>query len=314
MRSGSMNKIGQEMEKISNPKGSYEDNRMWKPEVDKMGNATAVIRFLPATIKTIDGEEVYDDVPWVRMFSHGFQGPTGRWFIDNCATTIGEKCVVCENNNVLWSKGDDKSKEIARQRKRKTKYYANVLIVSDPKNPENEGQVKLFAFGAKIFDKIMDKMNPTFEDEQPVNVFDYWEGADFKLRQRKVEGYPNYDQSVFLDPSPVGSDDYIIKVAEKQYLLKDLVAPKEFKSYEEIKKKYNEVMNAVARDENGDLEFDTVSKSSSSTRTVIDRESAPVRITNDSPKVQDTPSVESNDSEEEEDETLAYFRKIAMED
>ena len=318
---GNVNKIAAEIEKISNPSASYGDDRIWKLEPDKAGNATATIRFLPATIKEIDGIEVCDDLPWVRMYNHGFQGPTGRWLIDNCPTTIGQECPICSANGKLWNSGNDEDKEIARKQKRKLRYYANVLIVSDPKHPENEGQVRLFSFGPKIFDKIMDKMNPVFEDEEPVNVFDYWEGADFKLRQRKVEGYPNFDQSVFMGKSAIGSDDEIVKIAKQQHLLKDLVDPKQFKSYAELEKKFREIKNddstgkpktvsdlsegssrKVVRDSSGDIEFDRPLK----------KDSAPFE-TDEPTKVINT-SASNDSSDDDDDDTLAYFRKIAMED
>lgn len=324
LRNNSISKISAEMEKITNPSSSYgPDERFWKLEADKAGNATATIRFLPATIKEVDGIEVCDDLPWVRLYNHGFQGPTGRWLIENCPTTIGEPCPICSSNSADWNSGIEDNKEIARKQKRKLRYYANVLIVSDPKHPENDGQVKIFSFGPKIFDKIMDKMNPVFEDEEPVNVFDYWEGADFKLRQRKVEGYPNFDQSVFMNPSAIGSDDEIVSIAKKQHLLKDLVDKKQFKSYAELEKKFNEIRNgdnegskiksvtdlsstssrSIVRDSSGDIEFDR-----------------PVKKTETTPpfSVESTKSISSSSamdtSSDDDDDTLAYFRKIAMED
>ena len=169
-------------------KVSYVDDRFWKPELDKTGNGYAVLRFLPA-VKD-------EDLPWCKMWSHAFQGP-GGWYIENSLTTLNQKDPVSEENSRLWNTGIEADKEIARKRKRKLSYYANVLIVSDPKHPENEGQVKLFKFGKKIFDKITDKMQPQFEDEKPINPFDFWEGADFKLKIRKVDGFWNYDKSEF---------------------------------------------------------------------------------------------------------------------
>ena len=178
-------KLTKAIEATSQPAeaGSKDDTRFWQPEVDKAGNGMAVIRFLPAP--AADGD---DALPWVRVFSHGFQGP-GGWFIDNCLTTINEKCPVCEHNNKLWNSGIESNKDIARKQKRKLSYVANILVISDPSNPANEGQVKLFKFGKKIFDKITEAMNPEFADETPVNPFDMWEGANFKLKIRNVEGY-----------------------------------------------------------------------------------------------------------------------------
>jgi len=238
MRNSDFSKIAQEFEKTVNPQQtqSYEDTRFWKPERDKSGNAQATIRFLPRT----EG----DELPWVKIFSHGFQGPGGKWYIENSLTTLGQNDPVGELNAKLWNSGSEANKDLARKQKRRLHYIANVLIVSDPKHPENEGQVKLFKFGKKIFDKIMDKARPTFEDEEPVNVFDYWEGANFKLRMKTVEGYPNYDQSTFAEPSAIADDDEeILDIAKQQHKLSEFLDAKNFKSYDELKKKLDMVLN-----------------------------------------------------------------------
>jgi len=218
--------------------GSKEDTRFWQPEVDKAGNGMAIIRFLPAP--AADGD---DALPWVRVFSHGFQGP-GGWFIDNCLTTLNEKCPVCEHNNTLWNSGIEANKDIARKQKRKLSYVANVLIVSDPANKENEGQIRLFKFGKKIFDKITEAMNPEFEDEKPVNPFDFWEGANFKLKIRNVEGYRNYDKSEFAEKSPLfdGDDAKLEELWKKEHSLKEFVEKKQFKSYEQLKGRLDKVL------------------------------------------------------------------------
>jgi hypothetical protein len=218
--------------------GSRDDTRFWQPEVDKAGNGMAVIRFLPAP--SVDGD---DALPWVRVFSHGFQGP-GGWLIDNCLTTVGEKCPVCEHNSVLWNSGIEANKEIVRKQKRKLNYIANVLIVSDPKHPENEGQVKLFKFGKKIFDKITEAMNPDFEDETPVNPFDLWEGANFKLKIRNVEGYRNYDKSEFDKKEALfdGDDEKLEKLWKSEYSLKDFTDKKHFKSFDQLKGRLDKVL------------------------------------------------------------------------
>jgi hypothetical protein len=198
----------------------------------------AVIRFLPAP--AADGD---DALPWVRVFSHGFQGP-GGWLIDNCLTTVGEKCPVCEHNSVLWNSGIEANKEIVRKQKRKLNYIANVLVVSDPKHPENEGQVKLFKFGKKIFDKITEAMNPDFEDETPVNPFDLWEGANFKLKIRNVEGYRNYDKSEFDKSEALfgGDDEKLEKLWKSEYSLKDFTDKKHFKSFDQLKGRLDKVL------------------------------------------------------------------------
>ena len=217
---------------------SKEDTRFWQPEVDKAGNGMAVIRFLPAP--SIDGD---DALPWVRTFSHGFQGP-GGWFIDNCLTTLNEKCPVCEHNNTLWNSGIEANKDIARKQKRKLSYVANILVVSDPSNPSNEGQIRLFKFGKKIFDKITEAMNPEFADETPVNPFDLWEGANFKLKIRNVEGYRNYDKSEFADASALlnGDDDKLEELWKKEYSLKDFTERKNFKAYDQLKTRLEKVL------------------------------------------------------------------------
>jgi hypothetical protein len=217
---------------------SKDDTRFWTPEVDKSGNGMAIIRFLPAP--AADGD---DALPWVRIFNHGFQGP-GGWLIDNCLTTVNEKCPVCEHNSVLWNSGIEANKDIARKQKRKLSYIANILVVSDPKNPENEGQVKLFKFGKKIFDKLSEAMNPEFEDEKPINPFDFWEGANFKLKIRNVEGYRNYDKSEFDSAEALfnGDDEKLEKLWKSEFSLKEFTEKKQFKSYDQLKGRLDKVL------------------------------------------------------------------------
>lgn len=217
---------------------SKDDTRFWQPEVDKSGNGMAIIRFLPAP--AADGD---DALPWVRIFSHGFQS-TGGWLIDNCLTTLNDKCPVCEHNSVLWNSGIEANKEIVRKQKRKLNYVANILVVSDPKRPENEGQVKLFKFGKKIFDKLSEAMNPEFEDEKPVNPFDFWEGANFKLKIRNVEGYRNYDKSEFDSPEALfgGDDDKLETLWKSEHSLKEFLDKKNFKSYDQLKGRLDKVL------------------------------------------------------------------------
>ena len=200
-KQNSLDKLLGAAESESKPqeKKSYVDERLWKPEVDKSGNGYAVIRFLPA----VKGE----DLPWAKVWSHAFQGPTGQWFIENSLTTIGQKDPVSEMNTAYWNSGVESDKEIARKQKRKLQYFANIYVVSDPKHPENEGKVFLYRFGKKIFDKCMEAMQPAFEDETPINPFDFWEGANFKLKIRKVDGYWNYDKSEFAAPSAMFDDE-----------------------------------------------------------------------------------------------------------
>jgi hypothetical protein len=217
--------------------GSKDDTRFWQPEVDKAGNGMAVIRFLPAP--AADGD---DALPWVRVFNHGFQGP-GGWYIENSLTTLNQKDPVSEYNSILWNSGIEANKEIARKQKRRLTYIANILVVSDPKNPDNEGQIKLYKFGKKIFDKISEAMNPEFADETPLNPFDFWEGANFKIKIRQVEGYRNYDKSEFDSITPVDGDDAALEaIWKKEYSLKEFLEPKQFKSYDTLKAKLDKVL------------------------------------------------------------------------
>jgi hypothetical protein len=222
----------------SSEAGSKDDTRFWQPSVDKSGNGMAVIRFLPAP--AVDGD---DALPWVRTFNHGFQGP-GGWFIDNCLTTINDKCPVCEHNSTLWNSGIEANKEIARKQKRKLTYIANILVLSDPSNPSNEGEIKLYKFGKKIFDKITEAMNPEFADETPVNPFDMWQGANFKLKIRNVEGYRNYDKSEFADKSALfdGEDSKLEALWKKEFSLKEFTEKSQFKSYDILKNRLDKVL------------------------------------------------------------------------
>jgi len=232
-------------------------------------------------------------MPWQRVWSHAFQDK-GGWYIENSLTTLNQKDPVSEENTRLWNTGVDSDKEIARKRKRKLSYYSNILVVSDPKHPENEGKVFLFKFGKKIFDKIAETMNPAFEDEKPINPFDFWKGANFKLKIRKVDGYWNYDKSEFEGVSAVAdSDDKIKAVWEKQYALKPFVDPSNFKTYDELKEKLNRVISGTRK-----------------TETVESTDLPPK--TNGSVQSQEVKS--SPTSDDDEDDTLSYFSKLAEED
>ena len=251
--------------------GSKDDTRFWAPTVDKSGNGMAVIRFLPAP--SIDGD---DGLPWVRRFDHGFQGP-GGWFIDNCLTTVGDKCPVCEHNSTLWNSGVEANKEIVRKQKRRLSYVANIYVISDPSNPENEGTVRLYKFGKKIFDKISEVMNPEFPDETPLNPFDLWEGANFKLKIRNVEGYRNYDKSEFADKSALldGDDDKLEAIYTKEHSLKDFTDKKHFKPYEQLKARLDKVLgfegDAVPNIRAEDVELPaTVTRAKAPVSTTVD--------------------------------------------
>jgi hypothetical protein len=297
MRKTDFGSIANAFDKIANPQTeskSYTDDRFWRLEGDKAGNGTATIRFL--------AKHPDDELPWVRIFSHGFQGPTGKWYIENSLTTLGENDPVGELNTQLWNSGSEANKEIARKQKRKLSFIANILVVSDPKHPENEGKVFLFKFGKKIFDKIMDKARPTFEDEKPVNVFDYWEGANFKLRMRKKDGFANYDESAFMEPNALGDDEQIVKVANAQYKLAEFLDRKNFKSYDELKKKLDSVLSG-----------DTYTGKSAAE--MVD-EPAPTRA---APEPKSAPAFTPKASkpapmEDDDDDVMSYFEKIAKED
>jgi len=221
-------------------KESYKDDRYWRPELDKSSNGYAVIRFLPAIAS--------EEIPWVKLFSHGFKG-LGGWYIENSRTTLNEKDPVSEMNSKLWNSGIESDKDIARARKRRQNYISNILVVSDPANPQNEGKVFLYKYGKKIFEKIQEAMQPEFQDETPVNPFDFWEGANFKLKVRKVSGFVNYDKSEFDSPAPVmdGDDEQLEKIWNQQYSLTEIVDPKNFKTYEELKEKMHRVVGEDIR-------------------------------------------------------------------
>lgn len=296
---GGFDSLMKEVEKIANPQSESrsEDDRFWQPEVDKVGNGYAVIRFLPPP----KGEEL----PWVRIWNHGFQGPAGKWYIENSLTTIGKTDPVSEYNTELWNSGTEANKEIARKQKRKLTYISNILVVKDPAHPENEGKVFLYKFGKKIFDKIKDIAEPTFEDEKPINPFDFWEGANFKLKIRKVEGYRNYDKSEFDPPSAVSEDDSDIEaIWAKQHSLTQFLDPKHFKSYEELKKKLDMVLGNTGtpgkRAEEVDLDDDQVL-------------ATPKVATNTTPKVAEKAPPKDVDFDDD-DESISYFAKLAEDD
>ena len=280
-RMNNLKDLSKQVEKLSE-KPSYEDERIWKCERDKTGNGYAVIRFLPAPT----GE----DVPWVRLWTHGFKGP-GGWYIENSLTTPrsgypnGSDDPVSKANTVLWNSGIESDKNIARERKRKLSYYSNILVLEDSANAENEGKVFLFRYGKKIFEKIESVMNPEFKDEEPMNPFDFWSGANFKLKIRQVDGFANYDKSEFASPSPLydGEDAKLENVWKQQHSLQGVLAPENFKSYQELEARFNTV---IARETDGDF-VETIEESTSDP----------------------TASVDAAESTSED--TLEYFKKLA---
>jgi hypothetical protein len=239
-----ISKLAEEVKKTNSPQKGSTDDRFWKLTVDaKTGIGFARLRFLPAPKN--------EDIPYVRLFSHGFQGPAGSWFIENCPTTLDNRpCPVCKENNKLWNSGIESDKTIARERKRKLTYISNVLILEDPAHPENNGKVFLFKYGKKISDKIGELLEPQFPDQKPANPFDFWEGCDFKLKAQKVGGYQNYDKSEFVDPSELFAGDDASKEAtwEKQYSLLEFTAPDQFKNFDDLAKRFSRALSGDADD------------------------------------------------------------------
>jgi hypothetical protein len=235
-RMSNLESLSKQVEKLAE-KPTYGDDRIWKCERDKSGNGYAVIRFLPASNN--------EDVPWVQMWSHGFKG-LGGWYIENSLTTLGKDDPVSKANTALWNSGIDSDKDIARDRKRKLSYYSNILVLEDSANKENEGKLFLFRYGKKIFEKITGVMNPEFKDETPLNPFDFWEGANFKIKIRQVEGYVNYDKSEFADQSKLfdGDDEKCEAIWNQQHSLLDLVSADNFKSYQELEARFNTVVGS----------------------------------------------------------------------
>ena len=236
----SLARLTQEIEKLNQPTQTGADERLWKPELDKSGNGFAVIRFLPAP----DGE----DMPWAKIWSHAFKGPQGQWYIENSLTTLGKDDPVGELNRELWNSGKESDKAIARAQKRKLSYYSNIYVVSDPNHPENEGKVFLYKYGKKIFDKLVEAMQPAFADESPIDPFNFWKGADFKLKIRKVDGYWNYDKSEFAAAGVLGGFDYdqLEEIWKKGYSLAEFEDSKNFKSYDALKARLNLVLKSQA--------------------------------------------------------------------
>ena len=289
-KTGSLtDKLIKQVEKL-NDKGSNVDERIWKPVVDKSGNGYAIIRFLPES----EGSEL----PWARLYTHAFQGP-GGWYIENSLTTLGQKDPVSEHNSQLWNSGSDANKEIARKQKRRLSYYSNIYVVSDPTNPENEGKVFLYKFGKKIFDKIMEAMKPEFADETPINPFDFWAGANFKLKIRRVEGYQNYDKSEFDDASPLFDDDNKLeKIYNSLYDLSEFTTPDKFKSYDDLKKRLVYVLGMNQPTKKVDPEVAEEEATWERERRGDYSEATP------------TPEPVVSSTEDEDDESLSYFSKL----
>jgi len=282
-KAGNFEKLQAELEKVNNPVTSFADDRFWKPDLDKSGNGYAVIRFLPQP----SGE----DLPWCKIWSHAFNGP-GGWYIENSLTTLQKKDPVSEYNTELWNSGVEANKDVARKQKRILKYYSNIFVVSDPKHPENEGKVFLFRFGKKIFDKLTEAMSPEFEDEKALNPFDFWEGANFKLKVRKVDGFWNYDKSEFEGTSPLldGDDAQLEATYAQLYSLVGFLKEDQFKTYDELKTKLHRTLTGSGVQ--GTVEKFTPAPKAESTTPAA---TAPA----------------SSDGDEDEEDTLSYFAKLA---
>ena len=297
-RAGSLTeKLMKKVEKLNEKGGGSSDDRLWKPAVDKAGNGYAVIRFLPAHANC--------ELPWTQVWSHAFQGP-GGWYIENSLTTIGKDDPVGELNRSLWNSGNDSDKEIARKQKRKLSYYANIYVVKDSANPENEGRVALYKLGKKIFDKITAAMQPEFDDEEPINPFDFWKGANFKLKIKNVAGYWNYDSSEFARPSALSEDDdEMEEIYNKIYDLSEFTAPDQFKSYDDLKKRLDAVLGAKQQLRKPEPELDD----EDSGRESVDDELTRLASAASSK----APVVEQTTTDEDEDDALSYFQKLAEE-
>ena len=284
-------KLVKEVEKVNNSSGGG-DERLWKPELDKTGNGYAVIRFLPAPDK--------EEIPWAKLYTHAFQGP-GGWYIENSLTTVGGKDPVSDYNRELWNSGNESDKDVVRKQKRKLSYYSNIYVVKDPTNPQNEGKVFLFKYGKKIFDKVMEAMQPEFEDESPINPFDFWQGANFKLKIVKKDGFWNYDKSEFDSVAPLLSDDDALEaIWKKEYSLAAVTATDQFKSYEDLERRLKYVLGKKPAQSryipDSELEDESEGKYAVAEKTVTEAVSTP------------TPSVTVD---KDEDDALSYFQKLA---
>jgi len=287
----------QEVSGVNQSKNKYEDLRFWKPTVDDNGNGFAQIRFLPAA----EGQEL----PWVRYFDHFFKGPTGQWYVEKSLTTTGQNDPVSEHNSRLWNSGIDEDKDIARKQKRRLHYVANIMVVSDPSNPANEGKVFLYDFGKKIFDKIMDVMQPQFPGETPINPFDFWTGADFQLKIRNVAGYRNYDKSEFKSTAPLfeGDDTKLEATYNQLHDMSEFVAESSYKSYDDLKSRL-EVVLGQSTGTGSTVKNDLLNQTA---ETAPIKSAEPTVVSNTAPE----PTIQASGSE---DDTLSYFAKLAAED
>lgn len=287
----------QEMSGTKQTQNKYEDTRFWKPTVDDAGNGYAEIRFLPAA----EGQEL----PWVRYFDHFFKGPTGQWYVEKSLTTLGNNDPVSEYNSRLWNSGIDEDKEIARKQKRRLHHVSNIIVVSDPANPQNEGKVFLYDYGKKIFDKIMDKMQPEFPGEEPINPFDFWGGANFQLKIRNVAGYRNYDKSEFKSPSALFESDEVKLEAtyNQMHDVSEFTDPKSYKTYDELKARLETVLGQATG-----AGATVKNESLAQTAEAVSPKAVEPQV------IQSAPEPEIVASTDDDDDTLSYFAKLAAED
>ena len=281
-------KLVEEANKVGNKNARKDDERMWKPTVDKAGNGYAEIRFLPQ----VDGE----DLPWVQYWDHGFKGPSGLWYIEKSLTSIGQDDPVSESNGQLWNSGIESDKSIARERKRRLHYVSNIMVISDPGNPQNEGKVFMYMYGKKIFDKIMDIMQPSFQDEKPINPFDLWEDTTFKVKMRQVEGYRNYDKSEFVRNDVFRDDAHREETYNQVHKLFEFIDPAQYKSYDELKAKLNKVLGV---ENNPSVQqMSQLGEATPAPSPQVEAEAKPV-------------TAEEFSTMESDDDTLDYFAKLA---
>jgi hypothetical protein len=292
---GQIDKLVAAAESAGGAKKSYTDERIWKPTVDKANNGYAVIRFLPA------GEN--NEIPWTQFWDHGFKGPSGQWYIEKSLSSIGQSDPVGELNSQLWNSGIESDKDVARRQKRRLHYVSNIYVVNDPGNPDNEGKVFLFQYGKKIFDKIMDAMQPQYEDEEALDPFNLWEGANFKLKIRDVEGYRNYDKSEFARPSPLADNDEALeKIYNSMHDLNEFTDPKNYKSYDELKARLMAVLGEGA---------------SAGSPTIKQENQLGEELPPRQMKSQEASSAEEisfNSDADGDDDTMSYFASLANED
>jgi hypothetical protein len=292
-REAALAKLVGAAEATNSGKKNYDDDRLWAPAVDKQGNGYAVIRFLPQP----DGE----DLPWARYWDHGFKGSTGRWYIEKSLTSLGQDDPVSQLNSKLWNSGIESDKDVARLRKRRLHYVSNVLIVSDPANPENEGQIRLFKYGKKIFDKIMDVMQPQFQDEKPINPFDLWEGANFRIKIRNVEGYRNYDKSEFDSPSELydGDERKLKETYDGLHSLAEFTDPTKYKTYDELKRKLIEVLGEEVV--NG---LNSVTLTSDTAEPIVGKTAV-------APEIKSADAAVAGEVDTDDEDNLSFFAKLA---